>query len=59
MLKILTHGIDTENKQKTKKRNFLWWQKDMLDNKRAVESHCIRIGSQTEQEEKKSRKKKK
>jgi len=51
----MTRGIDTESKQKTKKRNFLWWQKDMLDNKRAVESYCDTIGIQNEQEEKKSK----
>ena len=55
----MTRGIDTENKHKTKKRNFLWWQKDVLDNKRAVESYCNTIGTQNEQEEKKSNKKKK
>jgi hypothetical protein len=59
MLRIMGPGIDTDSKQKTKKRPFLWWQKDMLDNKRAVENYCNRIGTQTEQEEKKSRKKKK
>jgi hypothetical protein len=59
MSRIMARGIDTESKQKTKKRNFLWWQKDMLDNKRAVESYCNGVGTQTEQEEKKSRKKKK
>jgi len=55
----MTHGIDTESKQKTKKRDFRWLHKDMLDNKRAVENYCNRIGTQTEQEEKKLIKRKK
>jgi hypothetical protein len=57
MSRIMTRGIDTESKQKTKKRNFSWLHKDMLDNKRAVESYCNRVGAQTEKEENKSRKK--
>jgi hypothetical protein len=59
MLRIMTPGIDTGSRQKTKKRNFLWWQKDMLDNKRAVEHYCNKIGTQYEQEKRKDRKKKK
>ena len=59
MSRIMTHGIDTESKQKTKKRDFSWLHKDMLDNKGAVESYCDRVGTLTEQEKQKSRKKKK
>jgi hypothetical protein len=54
----MVRGIDTDSRHKHKKRGFWWKYKDMFDNKRAIESHCHRVGTQTEKEMKKSQKNK-
>jgi len=52
----MVRGLGTASKHKRKKIN-LW--EDLTANKRAVESYCHRVGASIEQEEQKSRKKKK
>ena len=49
----MVHGLETDSKiYKKRKRGFWWKFKDMFDNKRAIESHCNRVGTQTEKNEK-------
>ena len=48
----MVHGIDTDSKYKHRKKGFWWKFSDMFDNKRAVESYCHRVGTQTEENEK-------
>jgi hypothetical protein len=55
----MVRGMDTDSKHKRKKIGFQELHEDMFANKRAVENYCNRIGALTEQEEKKSRKRKK
>ena len=55
----MVRGIDADGKHKSKKIGFKELHEDMFANKRAVENYCNRTGALTEQEEQKSRKKKK
>jgi hypothetical protein len=59
MFDRMVKGIDTDSKYKRKKIGFWELHEDMYDNKRAVESYCHREGTRREQEEEKTRKKKK
>jgi len=52
----MVRGLDTASKHKRKKIDL---RKDLMVNKRAVESYCNRAGTRTEQEMEKSPKKKK